>query len=248
MNDVVQGAANDDEGTKGSGGISLASIGLLVTPLLAILGGLALTGTVGRVQRDEPFWFSVAIGLVLFSGAAWVAADTLTAPQGSASRSWTDKIIRLVSLGAALGGFVLALTIAVASANNESRPQITPTLSADRTTLTTHVTASNLPTDNRLAFRIDLLRESKTIIHLYQSYVGPNSDGDVDQTITTRLPRGGFEEIGIKAYTGTTSPSCDDFSEVQEDSTFGSGTGCVIITLPRALVAKETPLPQDESG
>jgi hypothetical protein len=67
---------------------------------------------------------------------------------------------------------------------------------------------------------------------LYRAYVGPDSDGNVDQTVTTPLPRSGFTEVGIKAYTGTTSPSCDDFSTVRENATIGSGTGCVIISMP----------------
>jgi hypothetical protein len=228
----VAAKKEDKEKTgESSGSVSLSSIGLLVAPLIAALAGLALTGTIGRVQRDDPLGLSIAIGLVVASGAFWVLASNLTAPAAGAKRGTLDILLRVVSVVLAAAGFILALAVAVATANNEPRPQISANLSADRTSLTSHVTASNLPTNNRLAFRVDLLNGSNDQ-PLYRAYVGPNSDGDVDQTITTPLPASGYSEIGIKAYTGTTSPSCDDFSAVREDATIGSGTGCVIITLP----------------
>jgi hypothetical protein len=221
-----------------SDGTSITSIGLLVAPLLTILAGLAATGTIGRVQRESPLGLSIAIGMVIFAGVVWVAASTFTAPKSGDDRSKTDIVLRSVALGLAGIGFILALAVAVATANNEPRPQISPSLSEDGTKLTTHVTTSGLPTDQRLAFKVDLLSRGQVVGQVYQAYVGPDTDGDVDQTITTPLPTSGYTEIQIKAYTGTTSPACDDFTQVREDATFGSGTGCVILTLPQSAVGK----------
>ncbi|HEY4779232.1 MAG TPA: hypothetical protein VIH47_06545 [Solirubrobacterales bacterium] len=208
---------------------------MLIAPLVAAMAALALTGTIGRVQRDEPLGISISIGLVIASGVFWVAASTFTAPaKEGEKRSSADIVLRSISIVLAGLGFVLALALAVSTANNEPRPQISPTLSEDGSKLTTKISASNLPTDQRLAFRIDLLRNRDTVGNVYQAYVGPNSDGDIEQTVTLPLPQGDYTEIGIKAYTGTTSPSCDDFGAVRENATFGSGTGCVIMTLPNA--------------
>lgn len=237
---------NDTQPPSGGGsdgGTSITSIGLLVAPLLTILGGLALTGTIGRVQRESPLLLSIAIGLVIFAGVIWVAASNLTAPKAGKDRSGLDIGLRIAALVFAAVGFILALAVAVATANNEPRPQISPTLNEDGTKMTTHVTTSGLPTNQRLAFRVDLLRDGQMVGHLYQAYVGPNTDGDVDQTITTPLPPSGYTEIQIKAYTGTTSPSCDDFSEVRESSTYGSGTGCVILTLPGSAITRPASKP-----
>jgi hypothetical protein len=235
-----------DKPAEGSAGAGLTSIAMLVAPLIAALGGLALTGTIGRVQRDEPFWFSFAIGLVIASGVLWVMASTFTAPKTSDKRSTWDIVLRSIAFALAGAGFVIALVVAVTTANNESRPQVSATVSDDGTKLTTHVTASSLPSNDRLAFRIDLLKGGEPAGALYRAYVGPNSDGSVDQTITTLLPPGKYEEIGVQAYTGTTTPSCDDFALVRSESTFGSGTGCVILRVaPPAEKSESTkPAPQ----
>ncbi len=232
------------DGSSGnSGAASLTSIGMLVAPLIAALAGLALTGTIGRVQRDEPVLFSVAIGLVIASGVLWVAAETFTAPKTGESRNTPDIVLRSIAFLFAGAGFIIALAAAVATANNESRPQISSLVSDDGAKLTTHVTASNLRSDHRLAFRIDLLQDGKPTGSLYRAYVGPNSDGTVDQTVTNLLPAGKYDEIGIKAYTGTTSPGCDDFKAVKETATFGSGTGCVIMRVPPREQKPQPPQP-----
>lgn len=214
--------------------VNLASIGVLVAPLLAAMGGLALTGTIGRVQRDEPLLMSVAIGLVILSGALWVAASTFTAPNDNTKkRSKSDIALRVISITLAVIGSALALGVAVFTANNNPRPQISSALSEDGTRLTTKIKASNLATDRRLAFQIVPLQGEETVGSIYRAYVGPDSDGNVEQTVSTPLPAGNnHNAIGIKAYTGTVAPPCDDFSVVRRDETFGSGAGCVILTIP----------------
>jgi hypothetical protein len=234
---------NGKEESKTATGI--ATIGMLVGPLIAALGGLALTGTIGRVQRDDPLGISIAIGLVIVAGVLWVAAETFTAPKANQNRSTLDIVLRSVAFVFAAAGFILALAVAVATANNEPRPKITPTLSEDGGKLTTHVTASNLPTNHRLAIRINTLKDEEFLSTRYRAYVGPDSDGNVDQSVTIPLPEGDFTEIEIKAFTGTDSASCDDFAEVLESSTFGSGTGCVIIAIPPR--PKSDPPPKNDT-
>jgi len=217
---------------------SLVSIGVMIASVVAALGLLTITGTVGRVQREDPTLFSIALGLVLFAGALWLAASTFTAPaRVRETRSTLDVVLRGLAILAGLVGFALSLDLAVGTANNEPRPEITPTLNVKKHELTTEITASSLPTNHRLAFRVDLLDRGELVGHVYQAYVGPNADGNVNQTITTLLPTQGYTEIEVKAYTGTTSPQCDDFEQILNDKTFGSGTGCVIITLPSQAVS-----------
>lgn len=224
-----------DPGKDGAGG--LTAIGMLVAPLIAAMGGLALTGTIGRVQRDEPTGFCIALALVIASGVLWVAAPN--APDWKIRKklplSTATKGIAFVLGGI---GFVAALALAVNTANNAPRPQITPTLvlSDGGGKLTTEIEASNLATDRRLAFRVDLLRRMEVVGHVYESYIGPDGDGNIDETVTVALPKSNYTEVGVKAYTGTTSPNCDDFSLVRDNDQFLTGTGCVIITLPEAAV------------
>jgi hypothetical protein len=237
---------------------SLASIGVMVASLVSALGLLTLTGTVGRVQREDPEAFSVALGFLLFAGAFWVAAATFTAPKKAADdRTRMDKTLRGLAIIFGVSGLMLGLSQAVHTADNEPRPKITPSLSDDGSKLTTEVKASGLPTDHRLAFRVDLLHHRDAVGQIYEAYIGPDGDGNVDQTITVPLPKEGFTEIGVKAYSGAASPGCDEFSEMlanhtaqenakaekearerreEEDQYLPAGTACVILTLPEYAV------------
>ncbi|MDQ3725532.1 MAG: hypothetical protein M3335_06550 [Actinomycetota bacterium] len=209
-----------------------------MAPLIAAMGGLVLTGTIGRVQRDEPELLSLAILLVVVSGVLWVAAPSFEGAK--IIKRWrADVAAKRWAFVFGGIGFMLALGIAVNSADNSPRPRLIPTLSEDGSKLTTTIEASNLPSDRRLAFRIDLLRQRQTVGHVYEAYVGPDGDGNVNQTITVPLPESGYTEIGVKAYTGTSAPGCDDFAEVLDDDDLLSGTACAVITIPAKAVRKK---------
>jgi hypothetical protein len=216
---------------------NLTSIGMLVAPLVAAMGALALTGTIGRVQRDYPEWFSVALILVVVSGVLWVAAPTF--PSWKIGKARFSTLAKAVAFAAGGAGFMLALALAVSTADNTPRPQITPTLSEDGSKLTAKITASNLPTDQRLVVKIDLLKERDELAPVYESYMGPNGDGNIDQTVTIPLPKSGFTEIGVMAHTGDREAKCDDFEAVAENEEFRTGTGCVIIALPQYVLQPE---------
>src|ERR1700733_2849745 len=89
----------EPQASGSSAGVSLASIGMLIAPLVAAMAALALTGTIGRVQRDEPLGISISIGLVIASGVFWVAASTFTAPaKEGEKRSSADIVLRSISI------------------------------------------------------------------------------------------------------------------------------------------------------
>jgi hypothetical protein len=219
---------------KPEAGGNLASIGMLVAPLVAAMGALALTGTIGRVQRDYPEWFSVALILVVVSGVLWVAAPNFPSWRigGRVHFSTLAKAVAFVAGGA---GFMLALGLAVSTADNTPRPQITPTLSDDGRKLTAKITASNLPTDQRLVVKSDLEHRDE-LAPVYESYMGPDGDGNIDQTVTIPLPKSGFTEVGVMAHTGDREAKCDDFEAVAANEEFRTGTGCVIIALPDSVL------------
>lgn len=220
---------------KPEAGGNLTSIGMLVAPLIAAMGALALTGTIGRVQRDYPEWFSVALILVVASGVLWVAAPSFPSWR-IGGKVHFSTLAKAVAFGAAGAGFMLALGLAVSTADNTPRPQITPTLSEDGRKLTAKVTASNLPTDQRLVVKIDLLKDRQALVPVYESYMGPNGDGNIDQTVTIPLPKSGFTEVGVMAHTGDREAKCDDFEAVAENEEFRTGTGCAIIALPQYVL------------
>ena len=207
----------------------IAGVAILVAPLITAVSGLALTGTIGRVQRDAPDLLSIAIGFVIVAGTLWVVASTFTAPKAGENHSKRDLALRWVALGFAALGFLFAILAAISTANNEPRPRITPTLSDDRSELTLEIETSSLSTERRLAVRVDLLDEHGPVGQVYEAYVGPDEDGNVDYTVTLPLPASGYTRIGAMAYTEE-EPICDRFVRAVDDSK--PGTGCVIISLP----------------
>jgi len=220
-----------------SGATDITAIALLITPFVAALGALALTGTIGRVQRNEPEMISWALFLVLAAGTLWVISSEFSS---------LTKGIRVVACLAALGGFVLGLSAAVQTANDEPRPQIKARLSDDAHKLTVEIGASNMETEDRLAIFVDALTrgrrnpEKYTSEPVYRGYGGPDADGNVTTTVSVFLPKGNFTDVGIKAFTDKTSPACDDQlakdaaspdTEPKKSEKPGSGTGCVTMAL-----------------
>jgi hypothetical protein len=226
---------------KGARGI--AAIGVTVSGLIGVLAALTLTGTLGRVQRDEPIAILAALVLAAAAGGLWALAPVLPGTKLDRVRA------RLKPIGIVLAflAFAVALYAAVITADYDPRPQLDASLSSDHKTLTTTITASNLNSTRRMAIAILLLRGSQKQF-LYRAYMGPTSEGTLDQTIVTPLPDlAPYRQIEIRAYTGRSSPACDEYGKKQGDSSLGSGTACVEITLPppldsfRSFVAEAPP-------
>lgn len=209
---------------------------MFIAPLVAAVALLTTTGTIGRVQRDEPEWFAVAIVLVLVAGALWSLVPALEVKSAKAKR-W----MRIVSAGCAIVGFGLTLYLTISIANDQPRPRITASLSEDRKLLEATITASGLPTDQRAAIHVDALRRDPAgqeqfeyTESVYRAFVGPDSDGNVTHALKIPLPRGDFTDVGIKGFTSEDSRVCDDYNAAYLEGrgkTKGSGTACVTIAL-----------------
>jgi hypothetical protein len=216
----------------------------LVAPLTVAIGTLAVSGPIGRVQLNLPGWFAAALVVLVIGSGVWFLAS-LPKP---ASR------LQQVAVGLVILGYASALVFAVLTANDQPRPRINASLSDDRSKITASITASSMSTDDRLAILMDALvrnepgseEEFRVEERIYRAFVGPDENGNVEQSITMPLPEGDVTDIGIKAFTGTESPACDDVAaqpdptepneeeaeeEAVEKGNVGSGTGCVVISL-----------------
>lgn len=218
--------------------LDLAGVFGLVAPLAATLGLFKATGSIGRIQRDDPYLLWLAITLVLLAGTMLTIGNFLSGEGESAeAKRWQKRLFFGTALCTAVG-FVIALGLVFNNAGEEPRPMITATLSEDYSKLTARVTASNLKTDRRLAFKVDLATVNPELtvdaVHpfladgtlpLERAYMGPDSDGHVDQTVTMSVPPGGaYTNLVIKAYTSSTNQSC---RELAGDS--DAGTACTIL-------------------
>jgi hypothetical protein len=222
-----------------SGG--LAAIGVAVTGLVAALTALTATGTLGRVQRDDPGAIIWALGLVALAGGLWALAPLMSSAK-------IGKRLKVVGVLCGLAGFFFALNAAVSSADHEPRPQVSARLSGNHKTLTTTVTASNLSSTRRMAIALVLLNAKEEKTPIYRAFLGPTSDGTLDQTIVTPLPDlSPYSQIMVRAYTGSISQGCDEYEESPNDASTGSGTACVLISLLPDLKIQPAPEPKSEA-
>ena len=246
-----QDAPAKKRSTNGGNGQSkpaLTDVLAPIAPLVVALGALAATGTIGRIQRNHPLGTSIALSIVIAAAAVWLMGS-LSWPK------WASKVLPpIAALGFAVGtGW--AIWIAVESAGAESRPRVEASISPDRSKVTATVNASNMKTNQRLAFLIDALVNGEVRSNLYQAYVGADNDGNAKQTVTVTVPRAEVTDIGVKAFTNKVSRKCDDFAseapsetakpqgaatqasegkaekEKKEKADVGSGTACLIVSL-----------------
>lgn len=220
--------------------LGLTGVFGLVAPLAATMGLFKATGSIGRIQRDDFEGLLFAIVFVLAAGTM-VTVATFLAGDGETARAkrWERWLFGGAIICTVLG-FIIAIDLVLSNASEEPRPAIAAALSNDQSELTAHVTASNMKTDHRLAIKVDLatVRPDMTVdaVHpflkygtlpLERTYVGPDSDGNVDQRITMWVPPGGsYTNLVIKAYTADTDRSCRELVEGAE-----RGTACTILYL-----------------
>lgn len=220
--------------------LNLTGVFGLVAPLAATMALFKATGSIGRIQRDDSKGLLFAIGFVLVAGTMVTVATFLAGEGESTKGKWVERSLFGLAILCTLVGFIIAFSLVFKNSSEEPRPAITAALSDDQSELTAHVTASNLKTDHRLAIRIDLatVGSDTTVDGLHPSlkegtlplertYVGPDSDGDVDQRIAVWIPPGGnYTNLVIKAYTADTNRPCRDLVEGTE-----RGTACTILYL-----------------
>src|SRR6188472_3443059 len=204
------------------------------------MGLFKATGSIGRIQRDDSKGLLVAIVLVLAAGTMVTVATFLAGEGESAKGKRWERCLFGGAIICTVLGFIVAIDLVVNNAREEPRPAIDAALSNDQSELTAHVTASNLKTDHRLAIDVDLatVRPNMTVdaahpfmvdrnLPLERTYIGPDSDGNVDQRITMWIPPGGsYTNLVIKAYTADTNRACKELVEGTE-----RGTACTILYL-----------------
>jgi hypothetical protein len=242
-----------DDATGAPGKLNLAALGVAATGLITVLGGLSLTGTVGRVLRNNPEEIAWALGAVLV-GAALLAAAGLPA-----TGKPVEVVFSLIGLELTLAGLVIAGVTGVKSAGNGERPAITAQLVAEGTRVKGKMVAGNLSSDDRfvalvtgVSMSADGKRESS--VPLERADIGPDGDGKVDFSFDTRIPAGRYTEVRVAGWSinDTTEAAADDEPDSGQTPTPAdtacdqgearpqfalkrklAGTGCVSLPLGR---------------
>jgi hypothetical protein len=186
----------------------------------ALLTALAITGNlVGRMARNHPWATFASFGcaaLAVFLGA--VAAFGL--------REGSDVERRVLYLGLVVLGSGLVLTVYAGVRTWGDRPQPSITITPKRGSLVTvSVEASGLRSTDHLVVQVEQLRRTgQPGQELYGASLGPDTSGDVKQTVDVPLPAGDFDDIGAKAWIGDEPKDC---------YRKGNSTGCVRVHVSR---------------
>jgi hypothetical protein len=221
--------------------LQLAGVIGLIAPLAATLGLFKATGTIGRIQRDDPVGLLLAIALVLVAGGLLTIASYLKGKKADESEYRGVTTLFVIGALCTVLGFGLALGLVIFNASDESRPRIAASLNQAESKLTAEVAASNLKTSHRLVVKIDLatLKPGKGLDDkspfvkggsrgLERAYVGPNANGEAKQAISLPVPSGGpYTDILIRAFTDKGNSSC----QKQPKESTDPGTACMFLAL-----------------
>jgi hypothetical protein len=180
--------------------------------------GLAATGTIGRVQREYPFAFSVAIGFAVAAAAFWTFSATTAAkrqePQPPAKRlikfwKWTSKPWLWLGIAAAASAVILGFVLSIQTAGKSERPTVTFAIDPATLVVSGTVKADHLRSHDPLNLWIDGLNVVATgykATRLSELSIGPDADGNVSHQIAVRLPPGRFDAVGVEATIKNSQP------------------------------------------
>jgi hypothetical protein len=185
----------------------------------ALLTALAITGDlVGRMARNHPWATFASFGcaaLAVFLGA--VAAFGL--------RESSNAERNVLYLGLAVLGTGLVMTVYSGVRTWGDRPQPSITLTPKHGSLVTvTVHGSGLRSSDHLVLEVEQLVHGKPGQELYGASLGPDTSGNVDQTVDVPLPAGDFDDIGARAWVGDEPKDC---------YRSGTSTGCVRVHVSR---------------
>jgi hypothetical protein len=241
----------EDDGSGPALEVDANQLAVPATALISIVASLTLTGVLGRVQRNHPEGFTLALGALILGALLAIVAAALRRGKWR----WTlAHVIAGCALGLSAGGLLLGTAKAVQTAGEAERPLITTSVERGKNgaawvAVSATVSVGNIPSDRRLVVLVDGLNPGRGGNYfepetLYQAYVGPDGDGKVSIPISLQARATRYEAVGVKAYVGRQGDARGDVATVCERyprrvSTSNAerrakvGPGCAIVMLPR---------------
>ena len=132
----------------------LTQLTAAVTSIVTIVGLFVLTGVVGRVQRNFPTLFAIAVGAVVV-GSAFIALSPLLHGVVGNKHAWLPAWLTIIGSVLVPLGVILTVVVAVSSAHRSERPVVTaaydPTATATRP-FTGTVKVADLSSNARVLF------------------------------------------------------------------------------------------------
>jgi hypothetical protein len=226
------------------GEVNPSALVIGVTALVGVLGSFTVSGTVGRVLRNHPETFRIALVFVLV-GALVLAIAALPISAGM-----VDAVCSIAGVVLIFVGLVVGAVAGATSVRDKERPVVSAQLVDDGLHLTGKVAIEDRSSDSRLVLLIEGLKVADRgrgwdVTTLQQSYLGPSGEGNVEVPIDVRVPPGRFDAVGIRSWTETESdpednPPCRTpprrvsalTNRTQTQAVHKAGTGCLILSLP----------------
>jgi hypothetical protein len=202
-----------------------AAVGVLVAVVLSIV---AITG---GVAETAAVW--AGCGALCLGAVTVLAIGELF---GNPSlRVTLREAVQVFATGLAAIGVVVALAVAISTAGDTESPTVALILGNDGDTASGTAAETDLGSRDRLTVIIKgLIRESDGTtyrpITLYQSFVGPNANGDATQNFRVPIPADQFDAIAVVA-SSTGHPSDCNTPITQQPLRHG-GPGCAFVPLP----------------
>jgi hypothetical protein len=194
----------------------------------ALLTALAITGDlVGRMARNHP---QASFGA--FGGAALAVFLGAVAAFGLREGSSEERRVLYAGLGVLGAALVFGVYAGVKTWGDRTQPSITVTPKRG-STVAVSVRGIGLRSSDHLLVEVEqLLHVTDEQGHhtwksgqpLYGASLGPNSAGEIEQTVDLTLPAGDFDDLGARAWVGDEPKPC---------YTRGNTTGCVRVHIPR---------------
>jgi hypothetical protein len=207
-----------------------------VTALFGVIGALAATGVVGRLERNVPEALIAAV-LVVLLGSAMLVIAGLPITTGR-----SELFAILVGTGLTVIGIGWAVAAGIRDAGRSERPRLDVSVDAKESLVKGSVKAANLASHRTLVVLVEGLKPSADesrnwdVATLAQFYVGPDGEGKVDMPLGVIVPSDGYTNVGIKAKTSDTD-TCSQYPRRGGDETFKdqideAGAGCAVLPLP----------------
>jgi hypothetical protein len=252
----------------------VAQIATAATAAIAVVASLAVTGVLARAEQNHPFYLFGGVLAILLGAFLWLVAALVPATFKISvppvqfffrrlPRNWKvarppaerrvspAPILRVVASLLFLGGLIAAIWGVLETQRDAQRPTVSVSFDATKNVLKATVSADGLRTDQRMALRVDVLKQAGTThnlkvakpeaLPLYFALLGPDADGKLKYDFSVYVPPK-KNIVGVEAWTADQKPPCLDRVKPVRQS---KEAGCVIVQLKHL---REANPPQTTTG
>jgi hypothetical protein len=220
--------------------IDLGQLAAAVTAVVGIFVSLAATGVLGQAERNHGTLLLIGIGFVLLGVLFWAVA----AVRPGRWNAW----LHIPGALSFLAGLGIGIGALIATQQDSERPAVSASFDQSNRLLTATVTADGLSSEDRVAVRIEGLKqkgkttrlEPVSTTPLYFSLLGPGADGKVKHTAIALVPKT-YTYVGAKAWTANTEPACFLDAQLPKGGSQSHEAGCFVLKVQPPTKTTKTP-------